>query len=192
MRRWWVVVLALAACSGPRSDEEALATAEDEAAVAAARRAADTVRAQPRRVERAEPEVIGNDTIPAIAMLTAARIGKHEEVDRIVFEFVGTPPEYHIEYIDRPVRQCGSGDVVPLPGDAWLSIRFEPANAHTEAGEPSVQVRDIEVTGRNLLRVKLICDFEAVVEWIAAVGSPGRFKVLELKDPARVVVDIAN
>lgn len=192
MMRWWVVVLALAACSGPRTDEEALATAEDEAAAAAARRAADTMPVQSAPAERTADEVVPSDPVPAIAMLTAVRIGKHEGVDRLVFEFTGTPPKYHIEYIDRPVRQCGSGDVVPLPGDAWLSIRFEPANAHTEAGQPSVHERDIEVTGRNLRRVKLICDFEAVVEWVAAVGYPGRFKVLELKDPTRIVIDIAN
>lgn len=190
MKRWLMLALAIAACSGPKTDEEALATAEDEAAIAAAKRAADTLHAQPAPVEPTAGDEVPSDTVPVIAMLTAVRIGRHEQVDRLVFEFVGTPPKYHVEYIDRPVRQCGSGDVVPLPGDAWLSIRFEPANAHTEAGQPSIQERDIEVTGRNLARVKLICDFEAVVEWVAAVGSPGQFKVLELKDPARVVIDI--
>ena len=132
--------------------------------------------------------------LPAIAVLTAVRHGVYRDAnnayDRIVFQFAGKLPAYKVEYIDRPVRQCGSGDVVPLPGDAWLSIRFEPANAHDEQGRASVEQRDVVVNGRVLLRLKLICDFEAIVEWIAAVSTPGKFKLLELTDPTRLVVDI--
>jgi len=125
-------------------------------------------------------------------MLTAVRAAVHEGADRIVFEFSGPLPGYKLEYIDRPVRQCGSGDVVELPGDAWLSVRFFPANAHTEEGHPSVAARDLTYTARNLKRLKLICDFEAVVEWVAAVAHPLRYTVLELKAPDRLVIDIGK
>ena len=125
-------------------------------------------------------------------MLTAVRAAVHEKADRIVFEFDAPLPGYKLEYIDRPVRQCGSGDMVELPGDAWLSIRFFPANAHTEEGRPTVANRDQSFTDRNLKQLKLICDFEAVVEWVAAVGSPLQYKVLELKAPDRLVIDVGN
>lgn len=163
---------------------------------------------EPRSIEDTPPEDLAvPDTIvrqpaqqpappaphqPSIAILEEVRIGSHPEYDRIVFQFSGTPPKHRIEYIDRPVRACGSGDVVPFPGDAWLSIQFEPANAHTEEGKPSIENRDMTIANRNLKQLKLICDFEAVVEWIAAVGSPGKFKVMELREPTRVVVDVAK
>ncbi len=99
-------------------------------------------------------------------------------------------PAYKVEYIDRPVRQCASGEVVPLPGDAWLAVRFEPTNAHTEAGAPSMAQRDFRPTGLNIKQLKQICDFEAVVEWVAAVGYPGRFEVIELSAPTRLAVDV--
>src|SRR5690606_40460443 len=59
-----------------------------------------------------------------------------------VFEFPGNGlPGYHIGYIDRPVRQCGSGEVVELAGDGWLEIRMEPAQAHDEQGRATVTER---------------------------------------------------
>jgi hypothetical protein len=48
------------------------------------------------------------------------------------------------------------------------------------------------MTGQNLKRLKLICDFEAQTEWIAAVGFPARYRVFELSDPPRIVVDLST
>jgi len=36
------------------------------------------------------------------------------------------------------------------------------------------------------------CDFEAEVEWVAGVASPNRYRVLELRNPTRLVVDIKH
>ncbi|HSK72762.1 MAG TPA: hypothetical protein VK892_13760, partial [Pyrinomonadaceae bacterium] len=80
--------------------------------------------------------------VKGVAVLKEVRSAEHGNYDRVVFEFEGAElPGYHIEYIDKPVRACGSGDVVPLKGDGWLEIRFQPANAHTEEGKPTVKER---------------------------------------------------
>ena len=127
------------------------------------------------------------------ATLRAIRAGRHEGFDRIVFEFAGSEvPGYHIEYIDKPVRSCGSGDVVPLAGDGWLQVRFEPARAHTDEGKPTLGFRELTPRLPNLLELKSTCDFEGQVEWVAGVGSPNRYRVLELENPARFVVDIKH
>lgn len=134
-----------------------------------------------------------NPNATGAALLTDVRSARHSSYDRVVFEFEGTElPTYRIEYIDRPVRSCGSGDVVPFAGDAWLSVRFSGANAHTDAGEATVKDR---VRSPNLPIVKdlkLICDFEAEVEWVMGVSSPNKYRVLELKSPTRLVVDIRH
>ncbi len=127
------------------------------------------------------------------ALLKDVRSARHAKYDRVVFEFEGTElPSFKIEYLDKPVRACGSGDVVPFAGDAWLSVRFSGANAHTDAGEPTVKER---VRSPNLPVVKdlkLICDFEAEVEWVMGVSSPNKYRVLELRSPTRLVVDIRH
>lgn len=186
MRQILLCALLVACGNEPRSIED---TPPEDLAVP------DTMVEKPSQQPAAkpEPQPAGQPSQPpSIAVLEDVRVGHHPDFDRIVFQFSGTPPKHKIEYIDRPVRACGSGDVVPFPGDAWLSIQFEPANAHTEEGKPSVENRDMTIANRNLRQLKLICDFEAVVEWIAAVDSPGKFKVMELKEPTRVVVNITK
>lgn len=125
------------------------------------------------------------------ALLRAVRTATHEGFERVVFEFAGARvPGYHVEYVDRPVRQCGSGEPVPVAGDAWLRVRLSPANAHTEAGEATVRDRARRLDYPNLLELKILCDFEAEVEWVLGLASPTRYRVLELTNPARLVVDV--
>ena len=127
------------------------------------------------------------------ALLRDVRSARHPNYDRVVFEFDGSQlPSYKIEYIDKPVRACGSGNVVPFAGDAWLSVLFTGANAHTEAGEPTIKDRTRSPNHTVVKDLKLICDFEAEVEWVMGVSSPNRYRVLELKNPTRLVVDIKH
>ena len=127
------------------------------------------------------------------ALLRAVRTGKHESFDRVVFEFEGNAsPGYRIEYVDKPVRDCGQGAVVPISGDAFLMIRLQPANAHTDAGVATVQNRQQNPNLPILKELKLICDFEADVQWIVGLSAPNSYRVLELTNPARLVVDIAH
>ncbi len=126
----------------------------------------------------------------AVATLTAVRTASHDGYERIVFEFADSIPGYRIDYLDPPIHQCGSGDVVEMPGGAWLSIRLEPANAHTEEGQPTVTERNRTLAYENLKALRLICDFEAQVEWIAATVAAQPYRTLELRAPARLVVDI--
>jgi hypothetical protein len=126
-----------------------------------------------------------------VATLMAVRTASHDEFERIVFAFGPEGiPGFKVEYVDRPIHQCGSGEVVDVPGDAWLLIRLEPANAHTEEGAATVADRSRTLDYENMKALKLICDFEAVVEWVVAVGAPNRYRTLELKEPARLVVDV--
>ena len=123
--------------------------------------------------------------------LMAVRTASHDEFERIVFAFEPQRlPGYRIEYVDRPVRQCGSGEVVELPGDAWLSIRLEPAQAHTDQGAATVTERSRTLDYQNIKALRQICDFEGQVEWIVAVASPTHYRTLELREPARLVVDV--
>lgn len=128
-----------------------------------------------------------------VATLVDVRAARHEKFDRIVFEFAGSSlPGYHIEYVDRPVRNCGPGEVVPLAGDGYLLVRFQPAIAHTEAGEPTIKERERRPALTILKEMKLICDFEADVSWAMGLASPNRYRVVELSSPARLVVDIKH
>jgi len=127
------------------------------------------------------------------AVLRAVRTARQEGFDRTVFEFEGGAlPAYHIEYVDKPVRGCGSGEAVPVRGDGWLHVRFSGAQAHTEAGEATVGFRENHVNLPNLLEIESICDFEGEVGWVLGVQSPNHFRALELSGPTRLVVDVKH
>jgi hypothetical protein len=127
----------------------------------------------------------------APSTMLAVRAATHPGFDRVVFEFRGAVPSYHLEYIDRPVRDCGAGEPRPIAGDAWLEVRLSPAYAHEEDGRPTVPERELRPRLPNVLEIERTCDFEAVVTWVLGVASPNRYRVLELSDPPRLVVDVA-
>lgn len=125
--------------------------------------------------------------------LRAVRAAKHENFDRVVFEFAESGlPGYRIEYVDRPVRNCGAGEVVSVGGNGFLLIQILPANAHTQAGEVTISERERILNLPVMKELKLICDFEADVQWVLGVVSPNRYRVLELLNPSRLVVDIKH
>jgi hypothetical protein len=131
--------------------------------------------------------------IKQTAILEDVRVGRHEGFDRVVFEFEDAElPSYRVAYIDKPVRACGSGDVVPLAGDGWLEIRFTSAAAHNENGEATVKNRAQSPNLKIIKEMKSTCDFEAEVEWVLGVAAPNKYRVLELKNPTRLAIDIKH
>jgi hypothetical protein len=128
-----------------------------------------------------------------VALLTDVRSARHEGFDRIVFEFATGPlPGYHLEYIDKPVRRCGSGETTVIAGEAWLEVRLDPANAHTPSGAPTIKDRDQELELAVVKELEQTCDFEAHVTWVLGAIKPNKYRVLTLDEPLRLVVDVQH
>jgi hypothetical protein len=128
----------------------------------------------------------------APARLIDVRSARHAGFDRVVFEFDGSVPGYHLEYVDKPVRRCGSGDPTAVAGDAWLEVRLTPADAHDTEGKALIAVRERSLDHAVLKELEQTCDFEAHVTWVLGLGSPNHFRVLELSAPPRLVVDVKH
>lgn len=126
----------------------------------------------------------------APSILHAVRAASNTGYDRVVFEFRDAVPGHHLEYIDKPVRDCGAGDVKPIEGDGWLEVRFYPAYAHTEQGQPTVPERELRPGLAIVREIERTCDFEAVVTWVIGAASPNPYRAFELDAPPRLVVDI--
>jgi hypothetical protein len=125
--------------------------------------------------------------------LREVRVGQHADADRIVFEFEGNGlPAWKLEYVDQPVRDCGTGDPVPVAGDGWLQVSFTGARAHTEAGEPTSGPRRRKVDQPVVQELVSTCDFEGHVTWVAGVVSPEMFTPQVLSNPSRLVIDVSH
>ena len=126
-------------------------------------------------------------------ILRAVRVGLQPHAERVVFEFNDTKlPAWQVEYVDRPVRDCGSGDAVPVAGEAWLQVRFTGAQAHTEKGASSGGPRRralAQPIARELVRT---CDFEGEVTWVVGVSRPNGYTAKSMTAPYRLVIDIAH
>jgi hypothetical protein len=135
--------------------------------------------------------VEASGTAGGVATLRDVRTGVNAGFDRVVLEFAGGElPAHRIEYVDRPVRECGSGRSVAVAGDGWLAITLRPARAHTDEGRSTVQRRNRRLDMPVARQLVFTCDFEAVVQIVLGVGSPNEFRVVELGDPARLIVDV--
>jgi hypothetical protein len=130
---------------------------------------------------------------PPVVVLRDVRTASQEGFDRIVFEFEGAAvPGYRVGYVDPPAVQCGSGEPVEVVGAALLQVRLVPAQAHTDSGEATVRDRERRPDLPALQELESVCDFEADVTWVLGVTARNRFRVQELPDPARLVIDIQH
>jgi len=129
------------------------------------------------------------------AILAAVRVMTDPGYDRVVFEFAGDSlPGYHVEYVRSPVRRCGSGDPVALGGRERLVVRLEPAQAHDERGQPTVERRELAPGLPAITEMKLICDFEGQVEWALGVAATHPYRMLEATGPRppRLTLDVRH
>ncbi len=194
------VALALAACGG--DDDEPEPTRPPDNVTATAAPATSTPTGFPRVDGTVDPLGFGGtdpQTIKAnpdppsgVSVLRDVRVGAHPEEggwDRIVFEFKDTLPAGTISYQPAAVG-CGSGEPIPVQGQAILIAKFQPAQAHDDAGNATVKSTRMAGPGNAFVEARSICDFEADVQWAIGVKSMQRFKVTRLSNPTRVVIDI--
>jgi hypothetical protein len=134
--------------------------------------------------------VVHSPPVPPVPVLLAIRSAAHPEggYDRIVFDFQGQLPGYQVRYVSQVVED-GSGRPVTVPGRHWLEITFRPAQAHTDAGSPTVTERARTLGYPMLKAYAIVGDFEAVVSVALGLDDAVGFRVAELA--GRVYVDVA-
>ena len=127
---------------------------------------------------------------PPMPVLVAVRAAHRDGVDRVVFEFRGgVPADRQVEYVDRLFAD-GSGRRVRVAGRALLRVRFEPAQAHTDAGAPTAAPRRVAFALPNVLTAVRSGDFEAVTTYGLGLAKRTRVRVTTLQSPPRVVVEV--
>lgn len=129
---------------------------------------------------------------PPVMTLTHVRAASQQEFDRVVFQFEGGRPGYRIEYVQPPILADASGLPVQITGAAFLRARFSPAAAHNESGQLTFDKRELTPNLRSMLELELTGDFEAVLTWVIGLRQAVDFKVTELENPTRIVIDIAQ
>lgn len=129
---------------------------------------------------------------PAELQVYDIRIGRHEEFDRVVFEFRGTGlPGWLVDYTDNPTQQA-SGKPITIAGTSILNVNidgtvypFEGDGTEAQAPKPPL--------GSGITEVVSSGTFEGRSQFFIGLDH-GRtpYSVTLLPDPTRVVLDISN
>jgi hypothetical protein len=118
------------------------------------------------------------------------RVGVNAGFDRVVLEFLGSSvPGYRVEYADE-ASQCGSGDPVRAAGDGMLVVTLRGTQAHDDRGQPTVSPRERRLQMPVVREYRFSCDFEGVVQVVLGVAGRNQYRVMELQNPARLIVDV--
>lgn len=124
--------------------------------------------------------------------LVGIRTGRHVAFDRVVLDLRGAPPGYTVGYVST-VRADASGRIVDLRGNANLMVRLRPAQAHRADGTSTYTgPKRIFVAYPELREVALVGDFEGVVSIALGLRVKRGFRVLTLRDPTRIAIDVAH
>ncbi|WP_204021738.1 AMIN-like domain-containing (lipo)protein [Sinosporangium siamense] len=126
------------------------------------------------------------------SLITGVRYAGHPGFDRVVVDLKGAVPGYSVRWVDGFV-QDGSGKAIAVNGGAYLQITLTPANAHTEAGDPTWGEERVYSAGlTNVRHVVATGDFEAVVGIGLALSRRAGFRAFVQSAPDRLVVDVAH
>lgn len=128
--------------------------------------------------------------------VTGVRTGQGPDYDRVVFDLGGTgTPGWYVDYVRRP-RFDGSGEPVPLEGEVYLQVGLRGIGLPFDTGLTAYGDGATRVPGTGTEGVVEIAPggvFEGdQLAWIGLTGAERPFRVLALRDPTRVVVDVRH
>src|SRR5918999_284979 len=142
-----------------------------------------------------------------LAQLTDVRVGTHDGYDRVTFEFA--PPEngpwafgvprYEISRITAPITEDPSGRPVEVDGDHHAGIVFHGGTGVdlTTSSPKGYKLtyqgpREIRTGFGVLAEAQETGDFEATMSWAFGLNRASCWRVTQLQDPVRVVVDFLH
>jgi hypothetical protein len=128
-------------------------------------------------------------SVPPVPVVKAVRVAQHPECgyDRVVLDFGGAVPTYSVRYVDRVVADA-SGQPIALPGARYLLITLRPAQAHDNAGTPTVTTSIQQPRFPALASWAIAGDVEGVVT--IALGLAGQTSIRTGELPGRIYIDV--
>jgi hypothetical protein len=139
------------------------------------------------------PVFIQHDqSVPPIPTVTGVRVGRHPTYDRVVFD-IDNPVagSIRVRYVDV-VRQDGSGAPVSLAGKAFIQVTLGGVTGIDDDAALTFSPTDVKLRFQTLKEVRFVSSFEGYTTFGLGVSKKVGFRVFELPDPYRVVVDVAR
>ncbi len=131
-----------------------------------------------------------------ITYVRSVRVGRHQIFDRVVFEFGGSMPNYQVEYLrGRFYENEGGRQRIKIAGNAFVQVNLNLIPTDEEQMKLREQNSFIP-KGRLKLRSVLELDeaglFEGYYDFLLGIRARKPFRVSELSNPLRLVIDFKN
>jgi len=129
-----------------------------------------------------------------LGAIGVVRVGRHTGYDRVVWQFPGGGrPSFKVQYVDQPIAD-GSGDVVDVPGDAFLEVLISAVGIPSATAPRPGNASAASLAGTVIAQAQPVYGgFEAVGQSFVGVRDRERpFRVAVLTSPTRLVVDISS
>jgi len=133
---------------------------------------------------------------PAVIHLRQVRATRQKLFDRVVFEFDGLVPSYNIKYLAaRIYKDLDGKHRIRIAGNAFIQIEmfvipfddiqgnfYQSRGFSPKGGLMMPSLRQVEDKGEE----------EGFYDFLLGVSSRKLFRVTELSNPARVVIDLRH
>jgi len=126
----------------------------------------------------------------------SVRAGRHPTFDRVVFEFAGSMPNYRVEYLrGRSYENEGGRQRIKIAGNAFVQVNLNLI----PTDEEQMRLREQDSfmpKGRLKFRSVWELDeaglFEGYYDFLLGIRARRQFRVSELSNPLRLVIDFKN
>ena len=131
---------------------------------------------------------ITNPTPPLLAYINAVRTGAHTGDDQLTVQFGnGQPSSIQLQpQTGTAFMISPSGQHVTLTGQNGILVTIRGSDGHTSY----TGSRDIKTGDRGLVEVRIVQDFEGVVQFALGIAGPACYRVEVLPNPVRLVIYI--
>jgi hypothetical protein len=137
-----------------------------------------------------QPRVVEHPPVGS-PKLVGLRAGRHTTYDRVVFQLDGPIPSYYSVRYVPVVRLDGSGAALRLRGTASLEVVVR-APTHDQDYRPVLTPTRLRPDFPALREVNAPGSFEGQTTAGIGVTEQVGFRVLELTNPTRIVIDLAH
>ncbi|HEY0771991.1 MAG TPA: hypothetical protein VGD31_16810, partial [Sphingobacteriaceae bacterium] len=130
-----------------------------------------------------------NKDSKATPYLKEVRVAKNKGYDRVVFEFTGDIPRYFVESVKPPIT--GTADVeIKVSGKYFVGITLQLLPyPDEEAKIPAAKIPEGKLNFPVVSEIREIEWFEGDRPFVIGLKAKKLFRVQQLRNPARLVVD---
>jgi hypothetical protein len=129
-----------------------------------------------------------NDDSRETPYLKEVRVARNKGFDRVVFEFTGDIPRYLIQYVKPPIS--GTADVeIKVNGKFFVQIEMLTLPYPDDEKLAETKIPEGKLNFPVISEIKEIEWFEGSRPFVVGLRAKKLFRVQQLKNPTRLVID---